>query len=477
MNVKILTILFILFFERTIYSQNVGINADGSTPNSSAMLDVDVTSLATKKGLLIPRLTLAEKTAMNPLPSVAQGLVIYQTTGIEGFYYNTSTTTAPNWVYLLPSTTSGAGWTTLGNLGTTASSSAYGSSVNNNFIGTTDNIDFVFATNNLERVRVSGGGLVGIGTNALANNKLEVVTANSALNAIYGSHSSVVAASVYSGVQGALTGAGLATTGSLAYHNSSDKRYAVYGSGGDLAGAFNGYVSINPVGTGLTTNDLEVRNTVGGNPVNVILRQTASQTTNATVLGNLFFGDNHQTTGQAQISVARGAAGGAGDLPTDMLFYTIPDASTTLTERMRILNTGQVGIGTSTSFSNSIIALKDGHIKITQTTAPTIAVSANAGTAGAAALSATSNDIIGQITLAEGTASWATGIQCTVTFNKPYSNPPIVLITPFNAAAASGSANQQVFVTSTTTTFSINFAGAAAGSANNWKWNYIVLEP
>ncbi len=53
-----------------------------------------------------------------------------------------------------------ADWSLVGNAGTTAGT---------NFIGTTDATDFVTKTNNLERIRVTGGGLVGIGTNAPAS--------------------------------------------------------------------------------------------------------------------------------------------------------------------------------------------------------------------------------------------------------------------------------------------------------------------
>jgi hypothetical protein len=55
-------------------------------------------------------------------------------------------------------------WTVTGNSSTTASTSAIGSAVNNNFIGTTDAKDWVIATNNLERMRISSSGNIGINT-------------------------------------------------------------------------------------------------------------------------------------------------------------------------------------------------------------------------------------------------------------------------------------------------------------------------
>ncbi|NVO19248.1 MAG: hypothetical protein HXX13_06075 [Bacteroidetes bacterium] len=59
-------------------SAQVAINTDGTAPNSAAMLDVK----ATGKGILAPRMTLAQRPA-----SPVAGLIIYQTDGIAGFYY------------------------------------------------------------------------------------------------------------------------------------------------------------------------------------------------------------------------------------------------------------------------------------------------------------------------------------------------------------------------------------------------------
>ncbi|MDE3212561.1 MAG: tail fiber domain-containing protein, partial [Bacteroidota bacterium] len=74
-------------------------------------------------------------------------------------------------------------WSLTGNSGTTASTAAYGSTVNNNFIGTTDAKDFVFATNNLERMRITNSGYVGIGT-ATSNRALSVVGNSSGTNVV-----------------------------------------------------------------------------------------------------------------------------------------------------------------------------------------------------------------------------------------------------------------------------------------------------
>jgi hypothetical protein len=62
----------------------MSISTNGSVPDNSAMLDVKSTS----KGLLIPRMTQAER---NAIPSPAVGLMIYQTDNIPGFYYHNGT--------------------------------------------------------------------------------------------------------------------------------------------------------------------------------------------------------------------------------------------------------------------------------------------------------------------------------------------------------------------------------------------------
>lgn len=146
-------------------AQNVGINGTGAVPNAVAGLDVDYTD----KGLLIPRVTLCQRTTPScadgmldgsgNLLAAAQGLMVYQTDAGgngEGFYYNISTTTTPNWVKLFGGPSSG-GWALTGNSGTTAGT---------NFIGTTDAQDFAIFTDNSEKMRVLSDGTVGIGTSS-----------------------------------------------------------------------------------------------------------------------------------------------------------------------------------------------------------------------------------------------------------------------------------------------------------------------
>jgi hypothetical protein len=72
-------IIFISFSSSSAYSQNIGINADGSTPDANAMLDIK----AANKGLLIPRTSTTSRIA---IPNT-KGLLVYDTT-LNSFWYN-----------------------------------------------------------------------------------------------------------------------------------------------------------------------------------------------------------------------------------------------------------------------------------------------------------------------------------------------------------------------------------------------------
>lgn len=102
----------------------IGISADGAAPNTSAMLDIDVSSLATKKGLLVPRMTAAERAAIT---APATGAMVYETTTDVFFHYNGSV-----WVPLFGTT---LGWRLPSNAGITGGT---------HFIGTTDAVPLEF---------------------------------------------------------------------------------------------------------------------------------------------------------------------------------------------------------------------------------------------------------------------------------------------------------------------------------------------
>ncbi|MEO6229524.1 MAG: tail fiber domain-containing protein [Ferruginibacter sp.] len=79
---------FLLAGATVTLAQSVGINTTGSQPNASSILDVSSTS----KGLLIPRMTAAQRTA---IASPAKGLLVFQDDALSSFFYYDGSAWAP----------------------------------------------------------------------------------------------------------------------------------------------------------------------------------------------------------------------------------------------------------------------------------------------------------------------------------------------------------------------------------------------
>lgn len=124
---KLLFIIALFLYTVQTGAQSVGINNDGSTPHSSAMLDIK----STDKGVLVPRMN---KLQRNSIGSPAAGLLVFQDApDSTGFYYYDG-----NIWQMLPNTTTAASWKLGGNANTNGS----------NFIGTTDFNAFKIRVNN-----------------------------------------------------------------------------------------------------------------------------------------------------------------------------------------------------------------------------------------------------------------------------------------------------------------------------------------
>ncbi len=146
------TLLSILFLQ-TANAQNVGISDNGSTPFAGAILDLN----STTKGLLIPRLTTAQRVAM---PNLSAGMMVFDTDDNHFWYYTTS------WQQV-----SGSGWLLSGNAGTSAAT---------DFIGTTDSRILNFRTNNTNRLQIGTTGDVILPSD---QNSLQFATASATSNA------------------------------------------------------------------------------------------------------------------------------------------------------------------------------------------------------------------------------------------------------------------------------------------------------
>ncbi len=132
---KILFAAAIFFYSATnlVFSQSLSINTDGSTANASAMLDIK----STTKGLLIPRMTTAQRTA---IATPATGLQVYDTDLNLLYFYN------------------GSSWTSLGastNFWTLSGGNIYNNTGTNVGIGATAPGDKLEVNGN---IRFSGAG-------------------------------------------------------------------------------------------------------------------------------------------------------------------------------------------------------------------------------------------------------------------------------------------------------------------------------
>jgi hypothetical protein len=98
----------------TVTAQSVAVNNDASSPDASAILDIK----STDKGILIPRMTQAQMLA---IASPQTGLMVYQSDGNKGFYYNAGTTASPVWTKVGETSfpTSSANISVVGTAGTT----------------------------------------------------------------------------------------------------------------------------------------------------------------------------------------------------------------------------------------------------------------------------------------------------------------------------------------------------------------------
>jgi uncharacterized protein (TIGR02145 family) len=177
---SLLCILFILAIYPGSYGQ-IGINTDNSVPDNSAMLDVK----STTKGILVPRMTAAER---NAIANPAAGLLVFCTDNNQ-FYSNKGTPAVPNWLMMSsqwvnngPDIYFNSGKVGIGTSGTpnlslqvngrigaqygsaASPSFTFGDGTENTGLSSPVGYSIAFLTSGTERARFVSSGSLGIGT-------------------------------------------------------------------------------------------------------------------------------------------------------------------------------------------------------------------------------------------------------------------------------------------------------------------------
>jgi len=327
MKKQIYTLAVVLIMGFTAQAQ-VGIGTP--TPSPSSMLDIT----STTKGLLMPRMTTGQRTA---IPSPATGLQVYDTTTNSFWYFNgtiwvnSGASVAQDLRFIGSNNhiTQDAG---IGNNGTSvgSGSNVIGIGAGTLIANTTGSINLGIGTSTLA-ANTSGGGNTGIGTQALTANTTGGF--NTALgylalqNNTTGSNN--IAAGVQAGNNITTGGNNIAIGNGTAVvfptgNNQLNIANTIYGTG--LTGGGAGFIGI---GTGSPNAQLQLGNTV----VNRKL-----------VLFDAFNND-HQFYGLGVNSGSmRYQVDGTG---SSHIFYAAA-SGTASNELMRVRGDGNVGIGTST---------------------------------------------------------------------------------------------------------------------------------
>lgn len=209
--------IILLFMVSTGLVAQVGIGT--VSPDASSALEIESTSA----GILIPRMTEAQRTAIG---SPATGLLVYQTNNTAGFWYY-----------------SGSGWAALGSSSSWELTGNAGTNPSTNFIGTTDDVDLKFRRNNLEVGDITNYNIA-FGESSFVNPVnafYNVAIGNNAMENITGADGNVAIG--WNALQANTNSSALVAIGNGALANNTEENNVAIGSGS---------MSANTVGTNNT---------------------------------------------------------------------------------------------------------------------------------------------------------------------------------------------------------------------------------
>ena len=182
---------FAILLSQNSFSQSLAVNTTGAVADNSAILDIT----STAKGMLIPRMTKAQK---NAIAAPATGLLVYQSgPDSTGFHYFDGT----QWVWLANANTK-VGWLTTGNTGTDTAI---------NFLGTLDNKPLMLRQNNLWMGQLNTGKknyFIGAaaGFNNVSGTLLSAFGDSALFNNTTGNGNTAFGSSALKGIKGPITG-------------------------------------------------------------------------------------------------------------------------------------------------------------------------------------------------------------------------------------------------------------------------------